>query len=406
MSSLSGTWRAHPHARRAAPVWVTRLLQFDVMLVMGVLAMAAVGAVMVYSATRYELLAAGMSPHYWVKKDIVFLGAGAVVMGVLAFIDYHHWEAMWMVVFGATFAALLAVMLPGIGTHNLGSTRWISLGPFQFQPSAFAPLVFTVVAGALCAREEGVLSWRTLGAVVALAGLTMGLVAKQPDLGSAIVIGMVVAVILVLGGARARQIVFLGIVAAAGAFTVIHFGLLHGYQASRLTSFLHPNQHTNSTNYNLAQSKIDIGQGGLFGKGLFHDRQTNLQYVPEQHTDFIFTAVGGQLGFVGSSAVLVLYGLIVVRLWMIARSASDKFGSLLAIGAFAMFSFSVFENAGMTMGITPITGIPLPMMSYGGSADIAFFAAIGIALNVGSQSRGRLSARPGPTLLAGPSGPR
>lgn len=383
------------------PAWLTRFLGLDVVLIVSTLTIAVIGAVMVYSATRYELISAGLGPTYWVKRDVIFLGVGVLVMIALAFIDYHHWEAMWAVVFGTTGFLLLVVMVPHIGKHTLGSTRWIPLGPFQFQPSAFADLAVIIAVATLLSRAEPPISWSRVAGVVALAGGTMAVVAKQPDLGSAIVIGVVVAAIAVAGGVRARQLGFLGLVAVTGVFAVIHFGLLHGYQTSRLTSFLHQNSQTNSANYNLTQSKIDIGSGGILGKGLFRDQQTNLQYVPEQQTDFIFTAVGGQLGFVGTCAVLVLYGIIATRLWKAARSAKDTVGTLIATGVFTLLTFSVFENAGMTMGIMPITGIPLPFMSYGGSADVVFFAAVGIALNIGNQAKGRTESREGLTGAGG-----
>ena len=384
-----GTGR--PVGRRPS-TFLRRVFEFDLVLIVAAVMMAALGAIMVYSATRSGLITNHLDPHYWLKRDVVFLGVGAAIMAVLSFVDYHVFERYWVVIYGAAIFTLFVVLLPHVGTHILGSQRWLQLGSFQFQPSAFTGLAVIVSVAALMQRAEIPVQWRVIGKVLAVVVVAMGIVAKQPDLGSAIVIGIIAATMLVVGGAQLRQLVVLGIATALGVWLILHLGLLHGYQVSRLTSFLHPHQGTNSTNYNLNQSKIDIGSGGFFGKGLFHDQQTNLQYVPEQQTDFIFTAVGGQLGFVGACGVIVLYGVIAVRILSAARRAIDTFGTLLAAGAFSLLTFSVFENAGMTIGITPITGIPLPFMSYGGSADIAFFAALGITLSVSRTGRRSKSA--------------
>ncbi len=378
---------------------VARLGGFDLVLVCATLATAAMGALMVYSATRYELLASGMSPHYWLKRDVLFLSIGMVAMVAMALVDYHRWEAMWGAIAGGTLLLLVAVMVPHVGKNALGSTRWLPLGPFQLQPSTFADLAMIVVVAALLSRGESPPSTARLVGVVAIVAVTMAIVAKQPDLGSAIVIGVVLAAMLVVGGTRARHLLLLALAGLAAVFAVIHFGMLHGYQASRLTGFLHQNQQTSGSNYNLAQSKIDIGGGGIFGHGLFRDSQTNLQYVPEQQTDFIFTAVGGQLGFFGTSTVLLLYAVIASRLWKAARNAPDRAGMLMATGVFTLLIFSVFENAGMTIGLTPITGIPLPLMSYGGSADLVFMSAIGLALNVARQRSSRPAAQAGSSAL-------
>ena len=167
-----------------------------------------------------------------------------------------------------------------------------------------------------------------------------------------------------------------------GIFAIVHLGLLKPYQVQRLTNFLHQNAHSSGSTYNLHQSVAAIGSGGFWGAGLFHGPQTNLSYVPEQQTDFIFSAVGEQLGFAGAATVLALLGVVSWRILRAAQVARDPFGRLLATGAFMLIAFSVFENAGMTMGIMPIAGIPLPFLSYGGSATLSFFAAVGLALSV------------------------
>jgi rod shape determining protein RodA len=187
---------------------------------------------------------------------------------------------------------------------------------------------------------------------------------------------------LIVAGIPNRYLVLLLVAAVAGAFAIVHLGLLKPYQVERLTGFLHQNQSLQTSTYNLHESVAAIGSGGLWGAGLFHGPQTNLAYVPEQQTDFIFSAVGEQLGFVGAASVLLLLGIIAWRMLRAAQTARDPFGRLLATGCFTLLAFSAFENAGMSMGIMPVAGIPLPFLSYGGSATVAFFAAVGIVLSV------------------------
>jgi rod shape determining protein RodA len=218
--------------------------------------------------------------------------------------------------------------------------------------------------------------------VLGLAAVPFALIYKQPDLGTALVFGAILIAVLLVGGARTRHMAVLGVIALLGVIAVLHFGVFKQYQKDRLTAFLDSKTNTQANAYNLDQSKIAIGSGGLRGKGLFRGTQTNLSYVPEQHTDFIFTAVGEQLGLIGSALLLSLFVLMVWRIWRAAIAARDLCGTLICVGVLAMLVFQVFENVGMTMGIMPIAGIPLPFMSYGGSAIVASFASVGLVLNV------------------------
>ncbi len=364
------------------------LQHVDVLLVFSTLVMAVLGVVMVYSATRAKLIAAGVDPHYYLKRQAVFAVIGLIVMAVVTLIDYHRLEEWSVVIYGAVVFGLLAVLSP-FGHHALGAQRWFSLGPFQLQPSAFASLALIVATAVYCARHQGNLELKRIGVLLLMAAVPILLVIKQPDLGTGIIMSVILITILVVSGAKLRYLALLGVLAVGGVFLVVHLGLLQRYQIDRLTGFLHQSQQTNGqsqpSSYNLEQSKIAISDGGVHGKGLFHGSQTNLAYVPEQQTDFIFTAVGEQLGFIGTASVLALFGLMVWRMLRAAQLARDHLGRLLCAGAFGLIAFSVFQNAGMTMGIMPITGIPLPFMSYGGSATIAFFAAMGIVLNVGMR---------------------
>lgn len=368
------------------PATGRRLLgRLDLVLVTATLLLAAVGVVMVFSATRDGQAAAGLSTHYYLIRQAIFVVIGAIVMVVLAVVDYHWLEHAATVLFIGLVLALLAMF--AIGHSALGATRWINLGPFQFQPSAFAALVEVAVVAAYCARRPEGLERGDILKILVMQAVPVLLVVKQPDLGSGMVMVVVLVVTLIMAGVPNRYLVLLLVLAVVGAFGMIHFHLLKAYQVQRLTGFFNQSKGSQTVNYNLQQSEAAIGSGGLFGAGLFHGVATNLAQVPEQQTDFIFSAVGEQLGFVGSAVVLLIEAVICWRVLHAAQVARDNFGRLLAIGAFTLLAFSVFENAGMTMGIMPIAGIPLPFLSYGGSATLAFFAAVGMAISVSLRQR-------------------
>jgi len=342
---------------------------------------AVMGVILVYSATRSKLALHDVSTHYFLTRQAAYVAVGAVVMIVLAVLDYRWLEHASAALYVGMVLALLA-MFTGVGSSALGATRWVQLGPIQIQPSAFATLVLIVTVATFCARRPQGINLRDLIKVLALSALPIALVLKQPDLGSAIVMCVVLLVMLVIAGLPNRHLLLLMALAVTLVLAVVHLHLLKGYQLNRLTSFAQPTKNLQSANYNVSQSVAAIGSGGWSGKGLFHGPQTNLAYVPEQQTDFIFSALGEQLGFLGAAGVLALVGIVVWRLLRSALLARDAFGRLLATGCFTLIAFSVFENAGMAMRIMPVAGIPFPFLSYGGSATVAFFAAVGIAVSV------------------------
>jgi rod shape determining protein RodA len=356
-------------------------LRVDFALVLATVLVAGFGVVLVYSATRSKLAAADINPHYFLTRQAAYVVVGFVFMVVLAVLDYRWLEHASAVLYVAMILALLA-MFSGIGSTALGATRWIQVGGVQIQPSAFATLVLIITVATFCARRPEGLGRNDVLKVLALAAVPILLVVKQPDLGSGIVMSVVLLVMLVIAGIPNRYLVLLLLLAVTGGFAVLHLKLLKDYQLSRITAIFHIGKNLQTTGYNVGQSVAAIGSGGTWGTGLFHGPQTNLAYVPEQQTDFIFSALGEQLGFIGAAAVLALLGILSWRLLRSAQLARDAFGRLLAAGCFTLVAFSVFENAGMAMGIMPVAGIPLPFLSYGGSATVAFFSAIGIALSV------------------------
>jgi rod shape determining protein RodA len=373
-----------------------RVADFDLVLVVTTLATAVLGVVMVYTGSRSTTASAGLSPHYFLNRQVFFVFLGVIVMVALAAMDYRRLELVGMVIYGLSIAGLLGVFL--IGHSAQGAGRWINVGPIEVQPSEFAILALIIALATFVARRIDGLTWRDLLRMLVMAGVPILLVLKQPDLGTAIIMVIILVVMLAVAGLPVRTLFLLSIGAAVMFFLAIKIGpkigLLHGYQFSRLSSFLDQNSKNagiQGSIWNVQQSKLAIGAGGAFGTGLGHGVQTNGGYVPEQQTDFIFSAVGEQLGFFGSTLVLAMLGLISWRVMRSAQLARDTFGRMLCAGVFTFIAYSTFQNAGMAMGIMPVAGVPLPFISYGGSAAICFFAAVGIAISV-RRHRGRRHA--------------
>jgi len=378
--------RTHVAARRNVP-------PFDFILLIATMLVSVIGVVMVYTATRGSLLAQGEDPKTFLKKQGLFVILGVITMVVVALIDYRRLEPVANVLYWLIVLALLGVF--AIGSSAQGAARWFSLGPLQLQPSEFAVLALILAVASYCARrdEEG-LAWRDVFRLLIMAGIPIILVLLQPDLGTAMIMVIVLLVMLAVAGLPIRILVMLLVATVLVAIVAVEGGLLHHYQIARLTTFLNPNSHSTnpyvqSAIYNTQQAKNAIGSGGLLGSGIGHGVETNLGYVPEQQTDFIFTAVAEQLGFVGSVGLIGLLGIIAWRVLHAAVVSRDIFGRLICSGLFAFIAFSVFQNAGMTMGIMPITGIPLPFVSYGGTAVLVFFGAVGLALSVGARRKFR-----------------
>ena len=367
-----------------------RVGELDWKLAVAAVAVAAFGAIMIYTATKSGLAVSGLDGRYFLKRQGVFVILGCLVMLFLWRSDYRRIEQVATAVYVALIVLLAAVLSP-FGSNALGAQRWFVVGPFQIQPSEFAVLAVILAVSTYCNRRPEGLTLRDVSRLLLMTGVPMGLILLQPDLGTCIILAIVLLVMLAVAGIPGRLLLLLLAAAVLVMLVAVEGGFLSSYQIHRLTSFL----NQNSTNpqlqgviYNVKQAKIAIGSGGIWGAGIGHGAQTNLGYVPEQQTDFIFTAVGEQLGFIGSTVLLGALGFIGYRILRASITAKDALGRVLCAGVFAFFTFSVFQNAGMTMGIMPVTGIPLPFMSYGGSAALVFFVAVGLVLSVEARRGG------------------
>ncbi|HEV7722567.1 MAG TPA: rod shape-determining protein RodA [Iamia sp.] len=356
----------------------------DATLVACLLGVASLGVLMVYSATRYIGPGEPLNNLY-LTRQLFFVVVGLVVAAAVAVVDYHKILDQAPLIYGSTVLLLVAVRL--VGSRRSGTQGWFQMGPFQLQPSEFAKLALVLGFTYLATQFHGDIDLRRLGALLGISAVPIVLVLLQPDLGTALVSVAITFCLLVAAGVKGRYLVLLGVGAILFATLVLTSGMLDGYQKDRLTVFANQeNERTLAEErgdaYNLEQSKLAIGSGGVRGTGLFNGPQTRSNRVPEQHTDFIFTVVGEELGLIGAGALLAAYSVIVWRVWRTAQLARDDAGTMICLGVLAMFVFQIFQNVGMTMGIMPITGIPLPFLSYGGSSTLMAFVAMGLVLNV------------------------
>jgi rod shape determining protein RodA len=365
---------------RRARIQASPLRHLDLVLVLSPILVSGLGLLMIYSATHTRLEQTGGDPLTYVKRQVVAIFLGVVAMAIMAVIDYRRLRELAL--FGYALTILMLVAVLGIGVQVKGAQARFDVGPLQLQPGELAKLFLILVLAGYCALHRGELDGRRLAVALGIAGLPIGLIMLQPDLGTDLVLMFITFTMLAVAGARGRHLVILALLGITVALGAVNFGVLKDYQIERLTSFANEGKDVERSGYNQEQSKNAIGNGGITGQGLFKGTQTTGNYVPEQHTDFIFTVVGEELGFVGGAVLLALFALIVWRTWRAARLANDLFGTLCCIGVLAMLVFQVFENVGMTMGIMPITGIPLPWMSYGGSSVIVSFACIGLVANI------------------------
>ena len=352
------------------------LKQCDWVMLSLALAIAAVGVAEIYSATQYEL-----SETYYVKQ-IYFIILGLVVLALVVSLDYRLLSQQVPYIYLVAVLSLLLVLFIAPAIH--GTRGWIPLGAFKIQPAEFAKVAIVLtLARFLSENRTHFLKSGEIIKACLLVGLPLGLILLQPDLGSAITLAPPLAVGLVLGGLRRRWIlagvVAVTLISAAGWYS------LKPYQKERVYTFLEPERDPSGQGYQAIQSRIAMGSGGLLGKGVTQGSQTALGFLPERHTDFIFSVVGEELGFAGSFIILAFYFLIIMRSIRIAQTARDKLGVFLVLGAVSVLFFHILVNVGMVVGLAPITGIPLPLLSYGGSSMLTTFILLGLIINVGMR---------------------
>jgi rod shape determining protein RodA len=346
--------------------------------------LCAFGLVAIYSATYETRLLNGLATDYYVKRQGLALAGGLVAMAVVMVIDYRRFRELGLVAYLAVCGLLVALL--GVARRTNGAQAWFNLGPFQLQPSEFAKVVLVVALAGYLSNHTGPehLPFPKFVGAMVITAIPAGLVLLQPDLGTASVLVAILMGALLVAGANPKHIVVISLLSLITAATVIGTGQLDKYQQARLTTFVNsaPTPQNADLVRQVNNSRTAISLGGLTGRGYLKGPMTNGGFVPEQHTDFIFSAIAEQFGLVGAAALLIVYAFVGLRIWRTARLAKDSTGTIICVAALTMLAWHVFENIGMTMGITPVTGIPLPFISYGGSATIAFLVLIALVENV------------------------
>ena len=364
---------------------------FDNLLNFAVIGLLFIGTLLVYAGTREWFRSYDLDPEYYLKRHTLNILIGSLLAYGTTLIDYRLLRAYTPMIWLVAVIGLVIVLIPGLGAEINGARAWIALpGGFQIQPAELAKIAIIVgIAMILADRDNAHEDPTDLDVLkaLAIAAVPVLLIVAQPDLGTVLIICAAILAMIGASGAPSRWVVGLLILAIVGIFTAVQTGAVSQYQIARLQSFVDPSADPQSTGYQLRQSRITIGSGGILGKGLFNGPQTNGRFVPEQQTDFIFSVAGEELGFIGCSVILALYLLFFIRAFAICRRSSDLFGRLVCIGVIAWFSFQTFENIGMTMGLMPMTGVPLPFLSYGGSSMFANLIGVGLLQNVHARGR-------------------
>ena len=352
----------------------------DFMLLFATASLTAVGCLAIRSASQPRI-ALGLDPNFFLKRQLIYLAVALIAFLITLIFDYRQARNLSPILYGTGVLMLIVILTP-LGHTQKGAQRWIDFGILQVQPSELMKMILIVTLAALLARERTRHGLTQVAITLAIAGVPALLVYVQPDLGTAMVLFAIVFALLLAAGTPIRWILAVVLAGTLMLGLAVQFGVLKDYQVARLTAFLDSDTDPQRAGFNLTQSKIAIGSGGLSGKGFGQGSQTNLAYVPHQHTDFIFTAVGEEQGFMGALVVLALFALLLWRCLRIAMLSKDRFGTLVAVGIAAMIGFQMFLNIGMTIGIMPITGIPLPFMSFGGSSLITSFISVGLLMNI------------------------
>ena len=364
---------------------------FDPILTGAVAALLVIGTLLVYAATRDWYAANNLDPEYYLKRHVINISIGVLLAWGTTIIDYRLLRAYTPIVWGLGVLGLIIVLIPTLGAEVNGAKAWIALpGGFQIQPAELAKISIIVGMSMILSErshDSDQATRRDVLQALVVAGIPVLLILFQPDMGTVFIISAAVVTIIAISGASSRWVVALLLIAILGAFGATKTGVINSYQVKRLQSFVNPNADTQGSGYQLRQARITVGSGGLIGTGLFNGPQTNGRFVPEQQTDFIFTVAGEELGFLGSAGIVLLYLIILMRAFAIARRTDDPYGRLVATGITAWFAFQIFENIGMTLGLMPMTGVPLPFLSYGGSSMFATLIGFGLLQNVHARHR-------------------
>ncbi len=370
-----------PSSRGGSGYW----RDLDWILLIAALAVTVFGSMLVWSASRADM-ASDSDPQSFLKRHVVNIVIGVVLGFVASRLDYRWLRAYTPIIYGLSAFLLLLPFVPGIGATIAGARAWIDLpGGMTIQPSEFAKVAVILMMAVLLSEKRDIESEprdRDVLFAVAVAVFPILIILVQNDTGTVLILGAVALSIIAVSGARTRWVVGLIGGAVVGILLAIQLGLLKEYQVQRLTSFINPTADVSSAAYNANQARIAIGGGGWFGHGLFQGPQTQGKFVPVNESDFIFTVAGEELGFVGAGLLILLLGVVLWRAVVIAYRADDLYGRLVATGIVAWLAFQMFENIGMSLGIMPITGIPLPMVSSGGTSMMATWIAIGLLQNV------------------------
>lgn len=362
--------------------------ELDFMTIGAVLGLVAIGLLSIFTATvdpEQGTLLGFQASSALFNRQLVFLVMGAAVLVASVLFDYRYFKVYAVVMYIVCIFLLLVVLSP-IGDTTRGSQRWISLGLFKLQPAELTKPVLVAALSAYIADKRGYLGLPEILRCIGITAPCALLVFVQPDFGTMLVLMWILLAMLVIGGADWRVLVMMLVIGVAGVVGLFQLGIVQDYQQQRLQAFLDPGSDRFGEGYNYNLTRLAVGNGGLVGKGIFSKRDpvnlTNLDFVREQPTDFVFTAVAEQMGFLGGLTVLFLYAVLFVRGLRGAAMARDAFGSLMATGLVSYLAFQVFVNIGMTVGLVPITGIPLPFVSYGGSSLISSALAVGLLLSV------------------------
>ncbi|WP_406106749.1 rod shape-determining protein RodA [Streptomyces sp. NBC_01003] len=374
-------------ARLMARDSVLRRLDWPILL--SSLALSLIGSALVYSATRNRTVINQGDPYFFLFRHLMNTGIGLALMIGTIWLGHRTLRTAVPILYGASVFLMLLVLTPLGDTIN-GQRNWLSAGGVSLQPAEFAKITIILgmamlLASRVDAGDKQYPDHRTVVQALGLAAVPMLVVLLMPDLGTIMVAAIIVLGVLLASGASNRWVFGLLGAGVLGAISVWRLHILDEYQINRFAAFANPALDPAGVGYNTNQARIAIGSGGLTGTGLFHGSQTTGQFVPEQQTDFVFTVAGEELGFAGAGLILLLLGVVLWRACRIARETTELYGTIVAAGIIAWFAFQAFENVGMTLGIMPVAGLPLPFVSYGGSSMFAVWVAIGLLQSIRVQ---------------------